>query len=639
MSGRITIEKLDDSPLWAICSSYFSPALVTNAKAVPGMHFAKHIGGLANAWVGHADAAAAAIARLGVKGIRVFGAEALPEPESWRTARTPFLFSTEKLREYQVEGVRFCIMRSGEGALLADAMRLGKSLQSLVAARAFKQHTLVCCPPHLTGVWARPTGSVEGPGEIAKWWPDAFKPSGKGDGDRSGVSVLESVKPAAASKVLESLSKKKDLSPDEGRRLQAAWAEIDARALSLSDANVIVCHYDILYAWADVLLKWGVQTLILDEAHLIVGWASRRSDALKTIRKAATRCIGLTGTPVTSNPRKLHNLLDIVSPGRFGWFFLNDKIELDGTRTPKPSYARVFCATREEEVGHGESQKLVYKHDGRLNLDAPDGTWAITKEETLHHRLKYFMLRRLKKDVDPQLPQTQRQIIDVAVPAKAMIDVDEGMLRGDGKSFRKCLDLAADAKLKSVVEVVADHLAEGEKCICYCYRRAFAETVVERVRLKADPDDFVDFVHGGLSQKDRDRTAHKLRTHNFPGVLVCTIDSYSTGIDLSFASVLVFGELTWEPHELAQAEQRLYAYGKDAKALIQYIIARGTGDELILRAVVDKLDTFERVVGATGDRMREDLDAKGGGLKRLYEALKKMQAAAPEVTKVRKRKG
>lgn len=625
MSGAIRVFKRDDG-LWGINADY-SPALIEHAKAVPGITFDYPN----KTWVGHADAIAACVARLGTKGIHVFGAKELPDPESWRTARTPFLFSTQNLREYQVEGVRFLIMRSKEGALLADGMRLGKSCQATVAARAFKQKTLVCCPPHIIGVWARPKTAPEGPGEIAKWWPDAWKASD--ESDAPGVMVLEGVKPAKAQALVRKLAKKltngEDLTAAEENAHRAALAELHARAKAIQYANVIVCHYDILYAWVDVLKQWGIATFILDEGHLIAGYQSRRSDALKELRHFATRCMMLTGTPVTNIPRTLHNMLEILAPGRFGFFW---------TEKRPGCYGRLFCDPKMKQFGSGENMKTVNDFTGRSNLDEPDGIHALTKEETLKQRLRYVMLRRLKKDVDPQLPQKQRQIIDVAIPAKQMIRLNEGILRGKGEDLRLALDHAADGKLKDVVSLVAGHVAEDEKVLCFCYRRLFAEAVADHLTEKVAAEAKIVFVHGGLTQKERDRRIHALRTHKGPGVLACTIDTTSTGIDLSFSNVAVVAELVWEPHELAQLEERLYAYGKDVKALVQYVIARGTGDELVLRGVIQKLDTFERVVGETGDRMREDLSKqKEDPMKRLAAALAEMQKSLVPTTKTRKR--
>ena len=658
MSGCIRVRRIGDGPRYAIGATYFSKAIVAESKAVPGMRFEKHFIEASerfdNVWTGYADAVAAVVARLRFKGITVFGTECLHEPESWRTSRSPYLFSAKGLREYQVEGVRFCLMRAREGALLADGMRLGKSCQATITARAFKGKTLILCPAHVVGVWGRPPEAVEGPGEIAKWWPDAWKKHPE-SGAR-GVVCLETVKPWASSKIIAELERKKVRTPEEQKAYEAAKVEIITRAAVLKDAQVIICHYDIIYAWVDVLLEWGVEFLICDELHVLAGYESRRSNSIKTIRASVPRMIGLTGTPVVSRPGKIHNLLEILAPGRFGYFW-DPKMQRDGT------YARLYCDPKQKHVGKGEDIKLVWDFDGRSNLDVPNPNYgrlmngevvsyppeqevlshqiapfALTEDETLKKRLSYFMLRRVKKDVDPELPQKERQIVDVHIAAKHTIGVSTKHLGGDGRELRTILDLAADGKLPTVVDLVKGHIDEGEKIICAVYRRAFAETVAEKVGKKVGEDALVLFTHGGLTQRERDTRIHALRTHEGPGALVATIDTISTGIDLSFAQVMVVAELVWEFHELEQLEERLYKFGKETKSFIQYVIARGTGDELILRGVINKLDNAERLGLSAKDAMKEDLSKRKVDWKtNMLAAFEEMNKAKEPSTGLRRR--
>ena len=59
---------------------------------------------------------------------------------------------------------------------------------------------------------------------------------------------------------------------------------------------------------------------------------------------------------------------------------------------------------------------------------------------------------------------------------------------------------------------------------------------------------------------------------------------------------------------------------------IDYIIARGTGDELVLSSVLRKLDTFEAVFGATGDGLRAALgQEKEDGFAALAKRLKEQE--------------
>lgn len=598
--GGVIFCKQVDGPIWMISADYFSQKLNEHARAVPGLRYDPTPGDKGRR-VGYVDAVAACVARLARAGIRVSGADKLPAPDAWREARTPFLYAVEGLRPYQVEGVRFCIMRSGDGCLLADGMRLGKSATSLTAARAFKQKTLIVVPPHLVGVWARRPDAPEGPGEIAKWWPDAWRVD-------PGVVVVEGVKKTHP---------------------------IDTGAM------VVVCHYDIAYAWKENLVLWGFKTLICDEVHLLMGYSSRRTKTVRSLAEFAARRIYLSGTPMTSRPRDLHPVLDTLCPGRFGFFASETQ---DDPVKPVPTFSKLFCNAHKIIVGSGPEAKEVWDFKGASNLDTPDGRNVLTREETLSARLKYLMLRRVKSEVDNQLPPKDRQIVDVAVGAKAQIGVTGGLLAQKGAGLRRALDLAADGKLKQVVKLLEGHILDGEKVIAFCYRRQFAEILATQLNKKLENVETarVVWTHGGLTPKERDKRIHSVRTWEGSGALVSTIDTTSTGIDLSFCGVAVFCELTWEPHELIQAEERTYQFGKDTKSFIQYVIARGTGDDLILRGIIQKLDDFEKAIGPVGDRMKEDLSARKGpsGLERLMAVIDDMQKARPpKKVKVRRAGG
>jgi SWI/SNF-related matrix-associated actin-dependent regulator 1 of chromatin subfamily A len=250
-----------------------------------------------------------------------------------------------------------------------------------------------------------------------------------------------------------------------------------------------------------------------------------------------------------------------------------------------------------------------------------------------------MMLRRTAKEVDTELPDKTRQIIDVRVPANKMVMPSMSNL-GDRRALRRVLDLTADAKLKPVQDLLKSHLEEGLKVIAFCHRQAFAETLVSgSVKFGVD-NLFSTYVHGDVSSKNRIAKIISAEKNTGPVLFAATIESCSSAIDLSFADIIVFCELTYEPGELAQCEERSYKVGDGRKLLIQYVIARGTGDELILRAVISKLADFETIVGSTGDRMKEDLAGKkdpDAALKRLAAAMEEMHKARPVSDKKKKR--
>lgn len=532
------------SGLYAIRSSY-SPALVAACKAVPGCTWDP----VERAWVGYADA----IKEIDYEPVRRGLGYAPPIAYGFVEVANDIV---EGLRSYQTSGVAFLTSKSPGGALLADVMGAGKTAQALRAAKALNQRTLIVCPSFVRGVWEK---------ELGKWWPEA------------SYGVLEGVKETH------------DIPP---------WL-------------VTICHYDILHAWVPRLLAWmggprdvstpGPKTLILDEAHFVSNSKSRRSTACKQLGAIATHRIGLSGTPLTNRPRDLWNVVDILSPGRFGSFF---------------KYGLRYCDATQESVGHGANAKVVWNFDGRSHLDE------------LKRRLSYFMLRRTHEDINLELPALTRQVVELKVPSRYRLNVDRGVSQ---KAMRRALDLAADGKMKEIVAMCRQHVEDGHKVVVFCHRRSAAEHIANEC-VSSTPFGMCDggvnnsaFIHGGISQKYRNALIEDQRKIEGPSLLAATIDVASVGIDLSFADVCVFAELTWEPHELAQAEARVYRFGATKPILVQYCVALGTGEELIRDRLILKMEqVLSPTLGAKGQELAAEL--KGpmtdeDALRALWEAL------------------
>jgi SNF2 family DNA or RNA helicase len=336
-----------------------------------------------------------------------------------------------------------------------------------------------------------------------------------------------------------------------------------------SSAQIVVIHIDILWAWVDAIARWAPQNIILDEGHLLQSVKSRRSIAAKELRvlPSVKTCVALTGTPLTNRVRDLWNLIDTVSPGRMGKNFFN--------------FGLRFCDGHQVEVSRDIGS--VWKFDGKSNLDI------------LQKRLSRFTLRRTKADVKLELPAKTRQVIRLEVASGFRMNPNAVI---DKRVIHSVLARAVDGKLRAVTTLVKEHLETGASVAVFTYRCKVAEYFVDQMSSVGVP---AKFIHGGVSQPARDRILGELREASCEGpvMLAATIDCTAVAIDLTFASVGVIAELTYEPHELLQVESRMHRFGQLDSVLIQYPIGQGTIEEWIAEIVIDKLDTFEALIGKT----------------------------------------
>ena len=519
---------LDSSPgRFELRADSYSPKLYALSRQIPGLERVD-----AKTYRGYRDAMellVTAWADLGLRGLDDTALRQMTLPE-------PIQGLPKGLRAYQQTGAAFLLSFGEEGCILGDGMRLGKTAQAIAAMRALNARTVIICPSYVRGVWVE---------ELRKWWPELDAPPFLPKG--------------ATPKVL---------------------------GTAVFTPQVVIIHYEILAGWADYLIAFAPLVVIADEGHLLQNEETARAKAARRVFSAAKYRWALSGTPQTNRVRDLHNLVDTLSPGRFGNFF---------------QFGLKYCDAHKEAV---TPTKTVWKFDGASN------------QAELASRLQMFMLRRIASDpqIALELPPKTRQTIWVDVPAKMAISEAT-----DGRALRAPLDHSADAKLGTAIEVIAGHLDAGLKVVAFCWRRAVVDHVLTTLDGYAR-----EAVHGGISAHRRGKAIAAAEKASEAFLLAVTIDACSVGIDLSFADVLVFVELTYEPHELLQAEARGVRYGSAKGLLIQYVLGRGTVDEIVASRVVDRLENFERVVGSSGESLGDLRGKSEDVLGDIYAAITKM---------------
>lgn len=518
-------------------------------------------------WCGYVDAVDAAATRILAKGLRL-DTSTLPDPGNLGAAPVIPVMAFTDLRDYQKVGVTFLVGHAAEGAFLADEVGLGKTLQALRAVRALRGKTVIICPNFLKGVWL--TG-LEGDSTL-----DPPTPAGW-----PGMRVM-CLKGTGIDKVIEPGAKLSKTDRDTADM---------AAAIRNNEVDILIINYDILHAWLPVLLAWGPVNLIFDEGHMLMGDKARRTRAAEELARHVPHRMMLTATPMTSRPRDLWAPVNVLSPGRFGHPF---------------PFFKAHCNAFQERVS---AERVVWNTKGSSRL------------EELQRRLTFFMLRRTKDDVQLQLPPRQRQIIEVDVERQFVVAMAVA-LQNDA-SMRRALDMAADGKLPDVARLALSHVEAGHKIVIGTWRKVVAEALADAL-IQAGVDS-VRVITGDVSPKKR---AEILKEQ--PTVTCMTLD-LAMGLDMSYADIGLCAELHVVPSKLIQWEGRLHRFRQKRSTLFQYVIGRGTADEIIRDMVIRKMGTFAEGVGKSSDKLMQDLEGEEKSpvevLKGLYERMRAKQKA------------
>ncbi len=226
-------------------------------------------------------------------------------------------------------------------------------------------------------------------------------------------------------------------------------------------------------------------------------------------------------------------------------------------------------------------------------------------EERLHwHLRRHCFVRRLKREVLPQLPAKRQVVVPVALTNEpeyrlaeddvvawlrsqpldlAELDAKIAMaLRAERLAQLTALQrLAARGKLAAALTWIHDFLASGEALVVFARHIEIQRAVLAR---------FPGALHllGQDPISRRQASIGDFQRDDGPQLIVCATRAASQGITLTRASNVCFLELEWTPALHDQAEDRCHRIGQNDSVTAWYLLAAGTIDETMARLIQRK---------------------------------------------------
>lgn len=466
---------------------------------------------------------------------------------------------TDSLYPFQVEGVKTLVGRRRN--LLADEPGLGKTIQTLAAINEWKdvKTILVVCPAAVVLVWVE---------EAEKWLNRDFHLkaiTGRGWPDATHDFVIVNYEKLIGTRGLPLLEK-------------LMWR------------------------------KWDL--VVIDEAHYLKNQKSQRgrvvlgthhwTDKMRTrmvvgdpvvdrpvdgVVHRAKRILFTTGTPIQNHPKEIHPLLEILAPNEFGGF----------------KFLKRYCGAHKINIGSEKNPRYVWQFDRPQNL--PE----------LSKRLRETcMVRRLKKDVMPELPEKTRQIIlfprdafEKQIAAQKRLFGNEyftleraaEIMHAGGVRFKDLSNQRVTLATKKI-PLVVDHIErlyeEGVyKLLVFVYHRVVGEKLTEELtRKKLKPV----ALSGGLGREEMAARISRFQHEADVRGAVVSIRAAGTGITLTAAQYELFAEADWNPAVLTQCEDRAHRIGQKGALMIQHLVVDGSIEADIIKQVVHKQGILEKAL-------------------------------------------
>jgi SNF2 family DNA or RNA helicase len=479
----------------------------------------------------------------------------------------PALMFSHRLRPYQVEGATRFMRALGSGYLLSFDMRTGKTIVGAAAAASylaqnFARTVVLLYPAVAKAEWQRQFKEQTGLDVVVFEGTTEFDPNGP------ELAYLKGLQHLAVGIHYELIRDGGD--EDEGRA---------GELLRLAEAR-------------------GPFVLVSDETQYLKNpKVGRTKMALRMARSnLCVARLALTGTPQRNYPRDLWSTFDFIQPDSMG---------------SRSKFGKRYCGAHQGDYG--------WVDDGDTN------------SEELAERLAACSMRVTRRDAAPWLPKTERRIVlcdmdkktagiyakqEAALGSAALKAMADANSIASLAALKQLVKLSTPAKLKVMMERIHEHtVLRGVKALVFAN---FHETLDEAHTLYENsmtagvtPPPFL--AGGWMTPDRRQKAIAQWKACPGPAVLFANILSSGVGIDLSQADTAIFVELTWVPADLMQAEARISDVHQGTRStppMLEFLLTRGTVDENMGMALVEKLRSIERIVGG---------DAETGGLSDAIE--------------------
>jgi SWI/SNF-related matrix-associated actin-dependent regulator 1 of chromatin subfamily A len=349
----------------------------------------------------------------------------------------------------------------------------------------------------------------------------------------------------------------------------------------LNPPPVVIVNYDVVNDLHEELTDKPWDAVVLDESHYLKNPKAKRTQAVlgyKTrqgIVKGANHVVLLTGTPVPNRPIEFWPMLTRLAPDVIAPF------------TKYFDFGRRFCNAYQGPYG-----------------------WDMTgssNEKELNHRLRAsIMIRRLKADVLKDLPDKIFQVVPFEADpvAKRLIKAESKLVDFD--------QLKKTAKPKGLeigeLSELRHKLAKLKTPLCISHIKDLLDSGTNKVVVFAHHSAVIDMLMAGLKDYlpvkldgkitavQKQRAVDTFQQNPDCRVFVGQIQAAGVGITLTAASNVIFVETSWVPGEIAQAVDRCHRIGQKNSVLAQFLVIRGSLEEYMLRTVLDKQHTINRVI-------------------------------------------
>ncbi|MEZ4363046.1 MAG: DEAD/DEAH box helicase [Kofleriaceae bacterium] len=376
-------------------------------------------------------------------------------------------------------------------------------------------------------------------------------------------------------------------------------------------ADITLTSYPLLRNDIDDLAAIEWTTVILDESQTIKNPESQVARAAYRLR--AQWRLTLSGTPIENRLEELWSQLHFTNPG------------LLGARSD-------FIERWAEPISQGEQGAAA----------------------RLRERIRPFVLRRMKREVAPELPSrtdailyveldeservtydairaaTQRDVVAMLEAGGGVFAALEALLRlrqaachlallpgamrvGSARAAARDGETDEDveaarlgsSKVARLLSALSDLTAEGHRALVFSQWTSLLDLIEPHL-----DEAGIRYIRLDGTTRDRAKVVEEFQSDEGPPVMLLSLKAGGTGLNLTAADHVFLVDPWWNPAVEEQAADRAHRIGQDKPVLVYRLVAKDTVEERILELQARKRSLADSALGDASQATsitREDL--------------------------------
>ena len=331
-------------------------------------------------------------------------------------------------------------------------------------------------------------------------------------------------------------------------------------------------------------IPFDFDMVVIDELSSFKAYSSKRFKALRKVRPSISRIVGLTGTPASNGLIDLWAEIGILDMGqRLGRYitqFRNTYFEPDKRNqniifSYKPKHGA-------EEAIYNLISDITISMKNTDYINMPELLMNDISVKLFDDEKQYYLT--MKKEMVLSIKDKEIDAINVAALSNKLLQMANGAVYDENRGVVHIHDRKIDA-LEDIIEA-----SNGKPVLIVYWFKHDLERIVNR------------FHAVQLISQD------SVKRWNRGDIPVAIIHPLSAGHGLNLqagGSTLVWFGLTWSLELYQQTNARIWRQGQKNTVVIHHIIAKGTIDEDVIKALRKKEITQTALIDAVKANLKE----------------------------------